>query len=504
MLTLSLKFPAGRYHATPWARHVNEGSVAWPPEPWRLIRALIAAWHHKIKVQGTHAEDTLATLIDSLSEGLPEYILPRAAHAHTRHYMPQAAVGKTSLVLDAFAVVNPNEELMIHWSDLDLHAQQLSLLDDLLAVIGYLGRAESWVDATRTDRPVNECEGALVCKPQTDRVDLSTGEIHGEPVTLLAPLPSHQYSKVRQQFLTDKRATKKLGGTLPETLLDAISLQTSELRKAGWSQPPAARKVTYIRPIEAMRVERKQRTVRKPRISTVRFLLVGRPLPRVEDSIRLGELLRRAVMSRAKMHFGENDIPAALSGHNLPEGNRHAHAFFLPWDKNSDGRIDRFILNVPGGIDDGQYNAIASLDGRTLKNHSGTEWRLFLEASGDTTIGDQLTRRSRCWRSLTPYLHPWHAKKRFGIEDQLRRECEARGLPSPTTVERLPTIKVGNRSRRPVNFHRLREKQGLRQPDKIGSFWQLEFPEAIEGPLALGFACHFGLGLFTSHAVADD
>ena len=33
---------------------------------------------------------------------------------------------------------------------------------------------------------------------------------------------------------------------------------------------------------------------------------------------------------------------------------------------------------------------------------------------------------------------------------------------------------------------------GVRQ----NSFWRLEFPVSITGPLALGFACHYGLGLF--------
>jgi len=28
------------------------------------------------------------------------------------------------------------------------------------------------------------------------------------------------------------------------------------------------------------------------------------------------------------------------------------------------------------------------------------------------------------------------------------------------------------------------------------SYWRLEFPVSITGPLALGFACHYGLGLF--------
>jgi CRISPR-associated protein Csb2 len=36
----------------------------------------------------------------------------------------------------------------------------------------------------------------------------------------------------------------------------------------------------------------------------------------------------------------------------------------------------------------------------------------------------------------------------------------------------------------------------LNQPDRHGSFWRLTFAEPVPGPIALGFACHFGLGLF--------
>ena len=42
MFALAIRFVAGRYHATPWGRHVNEADVAWPPEPWRLLRAFVA------------------------------------------------------------------------------------------------------------------------------------------------------------------------------------------------------------------------------------------------------------------------------------------------------------------------------------------------------------------------------------------------------------------------------------------------------------------------------
>src|SRR5438093_9632692 len=84
---LELRFPTGRFHATPWGRHVNEGAVEWPPSPWRLLRALIATWHLKNKSNSV-TEPTLRALVAKLAGAIPTYQLPRATAGHTRHYMP--------------------------------------------------------------------------------------------------------------------------------------------------------------------------------------------------------------------------------------------------------------------------------------------------------------------------------------------------------------------------------------------------------------------------------
>jgi len=70
------------------------------------------------------------------------------------------------------------------------------------------------------------------------------------------------------------------------------------------------------------------------------------------------------------------------------------------------------------------------------------------------------------------------------------------GFPEPVSFEHLTTINVDNQVRTPVHFHRFRSKRGLVQPDRRGSFWRLTFADPITGPPALGFGCHFGLGLF--------
>lgn len=94
-----------------------------------------------------------------------------------------------------------------------------------------------------------------------------------------------------------------------------------------------------------------------------------------------------------------------------------------------------------------------------------------------------------CWTSVTPYLHPWHIKKNFTVEDQIRRECRERGLPE---------IRVNGRKLRPIHFHRFRSKRGFVQPDTHGSFWHIELAEPMQGPLALGSCLPAGRSPATS------
>ena len=493
MLVLEFRFLAGRYHTNPWGRHVNEGDVAWPPEPWRLLRALIANWHHKVKVTGKHHESVLSALIATLAETPPEFYLPPASHSHTRHYMPQRKSGDSSLVFDAFVAVRPDTPLCVHWPEVELPVEQAELLDNLLDVMGYFGRAESWVEARRV---ANATEPN--CKPGRHAINISTGEIYGEVINLHATLNAREYDQRRQELLADcdKRQAKKLADTLPCDFVAALSLDTADLQKQGWSDPPVAQRISYIRPVDALRPQRKPREQSRSSVTTARFLLIGKPLPKVENSLRVGELMRQTVMSA----FGKNEaggrlVPSLFSGHGLPETNRHQHAFYLPYDSNGDGRLDRILIHVPDGLDADARRVIGRL--RRLWQRGGGEWQLLLEGMGSNEVGHELTRPSQRWVSATPYLHPWHVKKRFGIADQIRRECAQRVLPAITGLKRIQTVKVGSHKLDAIRFHRFRaSKRSTPQPDRRGSFWEIGFVEPVLGPLALGSSCHFGLGLF--------
>lgn len=507
---VAFRFPARRYHATPWDRHVNEAEVEWPPSSWRILRALIATWHSKIDPED-YPEHRLDDLMQRLSGVAPEYRLPRAVHAHTRHYMP-VRVGKSekkTLIFDAFASVDPDEDLVVVWPGVELAAAERELLSHLLEALGYLGRAESWV----LGRLLDGWQGSPNCLPSSPN-GLPPSDELDDPILLPVPrTPAAYFSwraqSIHQHGLDQPRLNKRqqrLLDTLPERLLDALRIETATLRAQGWSQPPGATFVTYYRKSDCLSPTHEARETPATvgsKITTVRLALSGRPLPRIEDAIKVGELTRFAVMYHAEQLTEAGEIPSVLSGHDMPEGNRHGHAFYLPEDRDGDGRIDHILIHAEEGLNRHCVRALSRI--RRLWQRGGAEWHVVFETFGGRASfpGHPYLAESSRWHSVTPYLHPWFRKKKFSIEDQIRRECEERHLPRPE-LRQLETVSIHGRDRRPVHFHRFRKKRGATQPDTRGSFWELTFPEAIKGPLALGFGCHFGLGLFQSIVDSDD
>lgn len=502
MLAVAFRFPAGRYHATPWGRHVNEADVEWPPAPWRILRALIATWHRKAD-QERFPEVVLDELVHRMTESLPVYHLPPAVRAHTRHYMPvrEGKRDRSVLIFDAFVRLEPEEQLVVCWPDIDLPDQPRQLLDWLLRDTGFLGRAESWVEGERLEH----WDGEPNCRPSDLAVDTETGEAL-EPVRLIASVPPAEYETWRVETVTAhgldagklKKAQKQVLDTLPEKLIDAMRLETGAVQQAGWSCPPGARFITYQRPYACFTPQPRRRSPKSQapaHITTVRLALAGKPLPRIEDAVRIGELARVAAIHKADKLTGTDGVPAVLSGHDMPDDNRHGHAFYLPEDADGDGLIDHILIHADNGL---SGPALRALDRITrLWESGGAEWQVLLEQYGSASEieGSDYLGKARVWQSVTPYLHPWFRKKNFTVEDQIRRECRERGLPEPA-IEPLDAITIRGRKRRPIHFHRFRSKRGLTQPDTHGSFWKLTFDEVVYGPLALGFGCHYGLGLY--------
>jgi len=412
---------------------------------------------------------------------------------------------KSVLVFDAFVRLSPETPLVACWPEaVAPESDERDLLDALLDGLGFLGRAESWVEAQRIDGTGVTAN----CHPGQLGVETTTGEAF-EPVRLIAPLPAEEYTVWRERVTEEldwqamkPKARRQIQATLPTAFLDALRLETGTIQAAGWNQPPGARYLTYQRPADVFTPQRLH-SRRSPDVSapstTVRLALAGRPLPRIEDAVRIGELVRLAAIKQSDRLTGtRGSAPPVLSGHDMPEGNCHGHAFYLP-EANATGRIEHVLVHAPAGLSDPAIRVLHALR-RIWTRDGGQEWETVLELYGgiEAFAHSALVAAipARQWRSVTPYLHPWHRKKRLTIADQLRRECRKRGLPEPVSVEPESTVTLRGRECRPVHFHRFRSRRGLHQPDTQGSFWRLAFEKPLTGPLALGFGCHYGLGMF--------
>ncbi len=553
MLALRIRFPTGRYHATPWGRNVNEADVAWPPEPWRLVRALVAAYWRKGDRE-RWSEGALAGLIEALSEQLPTYSLPRGAvHTHTRHYMPQGR-GNPKLVFDAFYRLPQDAEVVVVWERASLDADLLALAADLASAIGYLGRAESWTECEALD----DWRGQTNCGPKE-------AGFEGDAVRVLAPLSARDYATERERLIRDEgqrmsssnskplseRAKERAISrtflsrgsgldTLPARLLDAISLDTADWQATGWSRPPAAREVLYARapnvgagvvPATLARRTDSSEEVSLPTVA--RFILAGRPRPRVEDTIKIAETMRLAALSKFGWEGGpstarrKSNAPAEISGRSQ-DGKplrhpSHSHAFWLPEDADSDGRIDHVSVFVSSGM---SLDVREKLDRITRiwlgserrsaaeARSTADEWRLALEGFGlpdDFADGARIFGSSTRWRSATPFMAAGHLKSagHAGYRRELHRLLEKTGIakrfgfdPDSVDVERLGEIPVGATPRRTFHFHRFRSRGGGKQLDTAGAFLEIVFPVRVNGPLALGFGSHFGLGLFVPNEAA--
>lgn len=543
MPILTLTFPSKRYHATPWGSHVNEAQIEWPPSPWRLLRALIATGFTKLGWSEGQLPPAAHELLHALAGVLPDYDLPAPLTvAHTRHYMP--VPGNTTKVFDGFAHVGESP-LRVSWNTpLSLAAHDL--LAELARGLGYLGRAESWVHAHMTPGALPLTE--LNCTPARG-AELTDAQ---DPIPLLAPLAPADYLTFRTSQLAahpelavaargPRRARAPAAPLLPATLLECLLRGTDDLQRQGWSLPPGARRVLYLRPAESLVPARHSHTRPAPRprepvecalIALTSFAKEREVLPRHARALPQMERLHAALAAilDKKLHLGPcPELTGRTGDHGPLDGHRHAHYIPLALDatdpahsRPADLPIDHILIYAPGGLTDTAQRAIEHLtylpsaDASERPAPAGAPIDLERRRRETLTttlvaLGDRHTLRralpgdrraldllgeSDTWESHTPFIAPRFikAKPPHTLEDQLRAELRSRGLPDPLSIELLDRDRLVH-----AGFARFirQRRRGRPQPPRTEPWMlRLRFAAPLRGPLALGYASHFGLGLF--------
>jgi CRISPR-associated protein Csb2 len=515
MTVLELRFLAGRYHATPWGRHVNEGAVEWPPSPWRIVRALIATWYLKARRDEEIPEDTIRSLTDALSQP-PVFRLPRATTAHMRHYMPVNKGKETTKVFDTFIQIAEKETVLVRWN-VDLPPEQVAALKKLAERVGYLGRAESLVDA-------RVLEGITAIEPNA--VPLTEGmalPAKTELVRLLTPMTPVGYKTWRTDFLStrtplaserksDNKKTKAL--EIPDDLFSALHADTGELQSAGWNLPPGALYVDYIRPENAFAQATKPRARQSKALLTVaRYAVVSAVAPSITQAVSIADRVHDALCKWAAQGKGRGSVFTGLDDDGKPRTD-HAHTHIFCEGNGARDTITHITVWARMGFDDAACLTLRRLN--KVWGHGGHDIRLVLHGIGQP--GDfkdcALFGKATVWRSLTPFVSTHHAKTfRDGrpkmdpsgwqvgsaAHDLLRLLALRQYGVAPTIKqidERDRPFQFGNRHLRSLQFQTIRHDGGGNRGDSSGHAFIIRFPESVSGPLALGYGSHFGLGLF--------
>jgi len=534
MIGIALSFPSGRFHATPWGRHVNEGALEWPPSPWRFLRGLIATW--KRKLDGQLGQPDVEVLLRDLTAA-PQFVLPPAGAGHTRHYMPWFKKGPDdrTLVFDTFVSLTRDARVVMLWPDATLPSQQRRQLELLLAHLNFFGRAESWCSACLLgDGEAAEAERAVNCRA----INGGGAPPNYEVVRVLCAKPDRAFAN---QY-TPKHETISGRGKTKTTVLTPLydpdwqlCMETLELQDKKWSDPPGSDWVAYARRRDCFKIE-PLRPVRRPtaerQMQVARFSLGSNVLPLVTETLPVAESTRRRLMgilgrrfsqpdgSKAKsaIFAGKDEISQPLSGHK--------HAYYLPTDEDADGRLDHLTVIASDGFGPQEIRALDLLREIKSRDEMRSRYPLRLLLLGLGLLDDYEPwpmRSSQTWVSATPFIATRHLKKRGTKRDPeelwnnpaafltavlkeelgrlIRRRIDlddfsADAVNLQPLVDANGVFRIGRRQLRPIQFRRFRQKAGDDGGRRISGSFRITFPRPVRGPICLGHSSHFGMGLF--------
>jgi CRISPR-associated protein Csb2 len=472
MTTIRLVFAAGRYHGTPWGRHVNEGVPEWPPSPYRLLRALYDVWQRKC---ADLPEQEIRKVLEGLAASAPRFTLPAAVSTHTRSYLSANAKDPTdkNLVLDSFLVFDRPHACYLSWPELDLTPASSHILRELLSNLNFLGRSESWVEA---ELWWNTVEGPHSCHPAGE------ADSDGEMISVACASPPTE-AKGKPNWL------------------DALTFSTSNLLREKASSPPLLRQVRYVRSQGAIQTDPVPHMVRKT--ANIQALLLGLDatvLPLVTTTLEVAEQIRVRLMGAHKRRMGNDEtrVSSVFSG-KTENGERrldHGHVYILPLASrhhNKEGRIDRvLILNPLQAFDESELDAIRGV--RELYQRDGRpSVRCVVTWQGSRD--DPAERKSETvLASTTPFVPPHHWRKGRDFEkfliQQAERECRNHRIgAAPSKVEVLNTL--------PGLFDVVEYRRNRKDdPVRPGYALRITFSGAVLAPFAIGYGAHFGLGQF--------
>lgn len=507
MLCATMHFPLGVYHALGASTVGADARRApeWPPSPVRLIGALLDAAHGQPGGAADPAIDVVQRLAGATA---PVIVAPRAATDPAdddevavlrgasqwapRNPAKAEITGGLSLrdlagpraAVDKGGVAIGDGQVVFVWEDLTLTANELTTLGTLAEDVAWLGTSRS---------PV--------------LLRFTTG-----------PLPD---SGVRWRALRPGAARRadcqvriSTGRTVEAFDVEYARRRASKDRpEASGLQKPASAGVTVSYAAD----DTDDPPIHDPEHWGQAYVLELDAASEVRPKAAATYLVARAVRRALLAQFGEagsaEEAPLLLRGRGATP-----HAAFVPLpfvgSRRADGTIKGVAVLLPhprrlhGDLTGA--DTVAGAIRRLLDDGADRPGTVTLLGKGTIRLRDydpvrrplatldvqRYARPSACWTTVTPVVHShWRsAKSEQALIDQVVADCVHVGLPAPARVEvlRNPDLRAA-----PSAFI---DRRGLRD-DWLGPLrgptqhLRITFAEAVRGPILIGRARHFGLGL---------
>lgn len=251
-------------------------------------------------------------------------------------------------------------------------------------------------------------------------------------------------------------------------------------------------------------------------------------LPLLYECLPLAERLHRKIVKTLGEQSSET-LTGQTKDREKSTGD-HGHIHYLPLPDTGSGRaqVNRVLLYAPRGFSQTDRHVLRQLDRihyipgrrghdyeRKRKTEGGRDpGALFVTPAGfgdretlQQAIGkddaNRFAGKGKVWTSFTPYVAA-HYLKCKNVERELQKlveqELRWRGIETAVRVEILDARASDFLGfvRRRLKDRRSRDRARPRPPNTTPWSLRLHFAEAVEGPFLLGYASHFGLGVFVT------
>jgi CRISPR-associated protein Csb2 len=473
----------------------------WPPSPWRLLRALAAAWFQANP--GREPSPELVQALETLGRELPTFGLPKVSFARTIHYQPNyGATPKSDLSFAKYKRVRHENhfvavggDVLIHWqmngvSETDARVVR-SLVSTIAGRVGYFGRAESVCEVEVVDAGRDPLESAQVAL-QSGKPCRQIGPNFRD---VFCPNPDDFQARDLWRRRADSSGAEVAQKHLVQELLDAPQplpdggAWFSYRMPEGWPQRWVIR---HAQP------PRRKKSAGRIVAHFLEFSLQCRiPVP-TKFTVSIAELFRDAAV---RHHPGPS---FALSGRDRPEEFQtgHHHAFYLPIPDHSGQYLSSLRVWCPYGFTQQEVNALLAV--------GALRW-----AGGRFPVRPVLLRLQRelprprpscVWRSVTPFVPPryWYRKKFAegrvrepdSPENQLRTSLRENGTAAVAEIARREAA-ASNWDVCKVHLHPEVLLRRSEPTHRIGFLFEIRFSDKVLLPFpSYGHSAHFGLGQF--------